>query len=248
MIRKAVIAVLAVAAVGVVALSFDAGHLAPFVKTLNSAEGLDVSYTVQEVGRTSASYHVTLAKPDLAMIDTPAKTFYADGETITTYDKKRNKYFTKEQTHEALTGLFDDDDLAIWRSFFDSKAMDRIYSSKNEGTKKRRGETLRVISAVVNRNGDSSFTLYIGESDGLLKQAQFTSTATGSSSTKILNTKSINTKAVASATFAFTAPEGAEEMTVADLSSSEWITEFDVALENAAALGKGVIIDFYADW
>ena len=236
------------AAVGVVALSFDAGHLAPFVKTLNSAEGLDVSYTVQEVGGTSSSYHVTLAKPDLAMIDTPSKTFYADGETITTYDKKRNKYFIKEQTHEALNGLFEDDDLAVWRSFLDAKAMDRIQSSKDEGTRKRRGETLREISAVVDSRGTSSFTLYIAESDGLLRQAQFTSKGAGSSTTRILNTKSINTNAVGQATFMFTAPAGAEEMTVADLSSSEWITEFDVALENAAALGKGVIIDFYADW
>ena len=236
------------AAVGVVALSFDAGHLAPFVKTLNSAEGLDVSYTVLEVGGTSTSYHVTLAKPDLAVIDTPSKTFYADGETITTYDKKRNKYFTKEQTHEALAGLFDDDDLAVWRSFFDAKAMDKIFSSKDEGTRKRGGETLREISAVVNRDGDSTFTLFIAESDGLLRQASFTSIGVGSSTTRILNTKSINTKAVGVETFTFTAPEGAEEMTVADLSSSEWISEYDVALENAAALGKGVIIDFYADW
>ena len=48
--------------------------------------------------------------------------------------------------------------------------------------------------------------------------------------------------------FAFKAPANSKQLTEQDMMSAEWGHDYSKALENAAAFGKGVIIDFYADW
>ena len=80
MIRKLIVGACLLGTVAAAAVAYEAGHLAPYVKAMSSAEGLDVTYSIFEVGGTQTQYHVVLAKPNLASIETPWKTIVADGE------------------------------------------------------------------------------------------------------------------------------------------------------------------------
>jgi outer membrane lipoprotein-sorting protein len=185
-----------------------------------------------------------LAKPNKAMIDTPAMLYVADGKNYTVYDKKRNQYFTKAQSPEQYKEIFESDDLSVWRAFFDSKVYDKVVSSKAEGTRTRRGETLNVVSAQMDSRGEYTLRLHLSQKDGLVRQAEFINPE----KTSILNVESITASKPADSVFVFNAPAGAKQLTEADMTAAEWGHDLGKALDSAAALGKGVIIDFYADW
>jgi outer membrane lipoprotein-sorting protein len=248
MIRKLLV-VAGVAGVAIAAaIVMDVGHLAPFVKKMNSLEGLDASYSVTEVGGTQAKYHVVFSKPNKAMVDTPTKTFVADGTNLTVYDKKLNSYFVKQQPENLNKELLVDEDLAIWRPFFDVKAFDHVAATKNEGTRTRRGEKMDVLAAQVDKNGEYTVKFHVGQTDGLLKQAEMISVIGSTQRARVVNVDSMKTGAQAATLFAFNPPANAKQLTEADMMSAEWSYDYDKAMENAAAFGKGVIIDFYADW
>ncbi|MBS1709756.1 MAG: hypothetical protein JSS65_13675, partial [Armatimonadetes bacterium] len=62
-----------------------ASALDKFDKALESAQGLDVKFSVRELGGAASEYQISLAKPDKARIITPEKTIVADGKQITVY-------------------------------------------------------------------------------------------------------------------------------------------------------------------
>ncbi|MCH8979013.1 MAG: hypothetical protein IH945_07190 [Armatimonadetes bacterium] len=248
MIRKLFVGVCVLGTVAAAAVAYEAGHLAPYIKAMSSAEGLDVTYSIFEVGGTQTQYHVVLAKPNLASIDTPWKTMVADGEFITVYDKAKNTYYSKEQTTDSLNALFEDDELMVWRTFFDPKALDKVAKTKDEGSRKRRGETLNTVSAQIDPEGQFTVRFHLSQKDNLVRMAELISMEGTKEKTKVLNVKSISTNRPAADTFVFEAPADAKELTEADL-SAEWLNnDLGTALDNAATFEKGVIIDFYADW
>ena len=247
MIRKFIVGACLLGTVAAAAVTYEAGHLTPFVKAMGSAEGLDVTYSINQVGGTQTQYHVVLAKPNLASIDTPYKTMVADGEFVTTYDKVRNTYYKKAQTKDFVNSLFEDDELMVWRSFFDSKALDSATKTKFVRSRKRRGELLNTVSAEIGTTGEFTLRLHLSAKDNLIRMAELISTVNGQETTKVLNVKSVSSKKPAADAFVFEAPANARELTEADL-VAEWRSEYGEAMELAMSLGKGVIIDFYADW
>ncbi|MCH7945525.1 MAG: hypothetical protein IIC73_05850 [Armatimonadetes bacterium] len=248
MIRKLFVGACVLGTVAAAAVAYEAGHLAPFVKAMGSAQGLDVTYTISEVGGTQSQYHVVLSKPNLASIDTPSKTIVADGEFITVYDKAKNTYYSKDQTTEALNSLFEEDELMVWRTFFDPKALDKVAKTKAEGSRKRRGEVLNTVSAQIDPKGEFTVRFHLSQKDNLVRMAELISMEGTKQKVKVLNVQSISSKKPSADVFVFEAPSGAKELSEADL-MSEWLdNDLATALENAATFGKGVIIDFYADW
>jgi outer membrane lipoprotein-sorting protein len=230
------------------AILVDTGHLSTYVNKINSADGLEVSYSINEVGGNQTKYHVVLAKPNKAMVETPTKTFVADGKNLTVYDKKMNSYYVKAQPADLIKEVFAGEDVSLWRAFFDAKTYETVASTKNEGTITRRGEKLNTVSAQVDKNGDYTIRLYVSQNDGLVRQAEFISVAGASKTTRVVNVSSISTNKPADTLFAFNAPANSKELTEADMMAAEWGHDYEKAMENAAAFGKGVIIDFYADW
>ena len=248
MIRKLFVGACVLGTVAAAAVAFEAGHLAPFVKAMSAAEGLDVSYTINQVGGTQTEYHVVLAKPNLASIDTPSKIITADGEFVTVYDKAKNTYFKKDQTTEALNSLFEEDELMVWRSFFDPKALDKVAKTTRVGSRRRRGEVLNAVSAQIDAAGEFTVRFHLSQKDNLIRMAELISMEGNQQKTKVLNVRSLSTKKPSAAMFVFQPPANSTELTEADL-MAEWLdNDLDAAMENAATFGKGVIIDFYADW
>ena len=234
-------------AVVAIAATMDSGHLSPYVKAMSSAKGLDVTYSVTVVGGSTSKYHIVLAKPDKVMIETPSKTYVADGENVTVYDKARNSYFVKAQDKNSLREIFEADELMIWRSFFDAKAFDKVARTTDEGSRIRRGEKMNTVSVQIDAKGENTMKLHFSDKDNLVRLAEFKSTAGGKAKNSVLRVTEISTKVPNSDLFVFNAPADAKELTEADL-VAEWSTDYEASMENAASFGKGVIIDFYADW
>lgn len=234
-------------AVVAVAVTMDSGHLSPYVKAMSAAKGLDVSYSVSVVGGSRSNYHVVLAKPDKAMIETPTNTYIADGETLTVYDKKRNTYFVKDQNKDTMREILEAYEVSIWNSFFDAKTYDKAVRTTNDGPRNRRGETLNTVSAQLDAEGDYKLKLHLSEKDNLVRQAEITTNESGKSVRRVLSVTKISTSVPTEDMFIFNAPTDATELNEADL-MAEWSTDLDASLELAANFGKGVIIDFYADW
>lgn len=248
MIRKLLVGVGVTAVAVALAISTDAGLFTDYAKKVNSSPGLDVTYTVSEVGGAQTKYHVVLSKPNMAFIDMPGKTYTANGKELTVYDKKLNSYFVKAQPEDLIPELFKDEAVSLWRPFFNAKAFDNVASTKSEGTRKSRGETLNTVSAQVDPAGDYTIRLHLSQKDGLPRMAEFVSKLGANEKVNIVTVESISAAAPAASMFAFKAPAGAKQLTEADMMAAEWGHDLAKAMENAAAFGKGVIIDFYADW
>lgn len=248
MIRKLLVGAGAAGVAVAAAIAIDAGHLANYVTKVNSAPGLDVTYSVNEVGGTQTKYHVVLSKPNKAFVDMPDKIYVADGKDLTVYDKRLNSYFVKAQPADLATELFREEEISLWRPFFNAKVYDNVASTKNEGTRTRRGETLNTVSAQVDKAGDYTVRLHLSQKDGLPRQAEFVSKTGATEKIRIVNVESISANKPTDSVFVFNAPAGAKQLTEADMMAAEWGHDYNKALENAAAFGKGIIIDFYADW
>jgi len=133
----------AIAVVATAALS-GANALDTFATSLHSAQGLDVSYTMTEVGGVSANYRVVLAKPNKARIDGPTTLTVADGKTITVYNKTDKVFFKKNQSDAELRAMFNDPALSTWSPFFDEKVFASVTSAKDAGERTRRGVAYKV--------------------------------------------------------------------------------------------------------
>ena len=234
---RALVGVGAICALSTVAVAGDAGHLAGYVKALNSAQGLDVSYTVIEVGGAPGEFHVVLSKSGKAMIDTPLKLYVADGTNLTTLDKSRNTFFVQVQTAGTIQGLLAEEQLSLWRPFFDPKAFDDVASTRNEGIRKRRGETLKTVSAQIDAYGEYTIRLHLGQRDNLVRQAELLSTKGPTPKTLILTVSSMNTGTPASELFAFVAPANARLLSEIDL-RAEAIASLVIYAQSEGEAGK----------
>lgn len=246
--KKALIAGIGVfsAALVAVAASFSSS-LDGFVAKLSKADGLQASYTVTVVGGDASKVDIALAKPNKARIETANQLVVADGEKITTYDKKENSYFTAPQTGQDFRALFADQATSTWLPFFDEKAFAKLVT-KDAGTKTRRGMTLNVVNAAYPDTADMSSVFYVDQADGLAKQAEFTSKTSAGTVTTVMNVGSVKLAASPADLFAFSAPAGAKEMKMEDMSLGKWLTDIDQAFKIATKAKKLMVVDFGAVW
>ena len=234
---RALIGLSALSVLGSFADAGDAGHLAAYVKALNSAEGLDVTYSISEVGGSTTQYRVVLAKPDKALIVTPSTSYYADGTNFTIFNRQQNTYIVREQSAEALKEILSDELFALWRPFFDPAAFDSVASTRNEGTRKRRGEQLKIVSAQMFKTGDYTIRLHLGQLDNQVRQAEFIDTNGFSPRTHILTVSSMKTGTLADDLFAFVAPANAKLLSEIDL-RAEAIASIVIYAQSDGKVGR----------
>ncbi len=246
-----IITALGVMAVAVaIAATRGSVTLKSYADTLSQAGSLKVTYTNQMMGGVAESTTLTLSKPNMARIDRADQLIVADGKKITTYDKKGNIYYSKDQTEAEFNALFTGEDLQIFTPFFKSDAFAVIMdSAKDNGVKTRKGMKLNVVDALVDSKSGKQGTLYFSNDDKLIRQAEFKAERNGMSATSVLNTTSISIGEASSAdVFAFTAPDGSKEVSMSELMADKWYHDLDEAKKAAAASGRLIMLDFYAEW
>ncbi|HVL37974.1 MAG TPA: hypothetical protein VM328_01160 [Fimbriimonadaceae bacterium] len=236
-------------AVVVLAQGVGAELLSSFVKALNSAQTLNVTYTVQPIGGAPETITLDLAKPNLAKIDRLRETVVADGKTITTYDKAAKTYYRQPQTPELLRGLFASHELGIWSSFFDANAYKTISRAAASGQKNRKGMVLNVLDLTIDRSGTQQVTMYLSQQDNVARQAEISIKGQGETETLIVDTKSLTLGGPSDPKqFEFKAPEGARELSWEEMNAGKWYTNLEEAKEVAARTKRLLFVDFYADW
>jgi outer membrane lipoprotein-sorting protein len=239
--------------VAIVSLALAQGSgtsvLQSFVKSLNEAPALSVDYTTQVVGGSPTEFSIDLQKPNKARIESPSQLIVADGNNITTLDRGANSYFKAPQTEETFSDLFKNDDVSIWKAFFDSKAFNKVVSAKLKGEKNMSGMKLRLIEYSNDPQGRINQTMYLDDKN-ILRRLQTEVKDESGSLTTILVTKSLDGSSTAnkSEDFVFNAPAGSKELTQAEMNSGKIYYDLEEAKKIAAATKKKIMIDFYADW
>jgi len=218
-----------------------------FNKNLNSAKSLNSSYTVQMIGGAPNQYDVQLSKPNLAKIDTPWQTIVADGTTITTYEKGGKTYSKSPETEDALIALFNENDLNIWKGFFDANALMRVPDATILGQKTRNGVDLTKVKATMDMMGRRVETFYFDKAD-VPRQAEIF--LSDQNSTTILDTSNttLASDPIAPKNFAFKAPDGSRELSAEEMNADKWYENLNDAFAAAKAQHKMVMVEFTAVW
>ena len=233
---------IAVASVAAVALAQTSSNVyASYQQALAKANSLDTTYSVASLGGASASYSVTLKKPNLAFIDTPTSMYVADGKQITTFSKADKAFYKQPQTPELLGGLFQGDALKLWSGFFTPPATKGF--AKDLPARDRGGESYPGFEL----SGSGSKTaVYVSGRDYIARQATFDAANTA---TVVLNTRSMTVDGnVPNSRFAFKAPADAKEVDAAELNAVNWVTSLEEAKRLATAGNKKIFVDFMATW
>lgn len=238
-----------VLAVAAVASAFVARvtALEQFGNVLHSAEGLSARYTVTTVGGTTAEFSVDLAKPNRARIEGPTRLVVADGQNITIFEKDRNRFYVQPQTEALLLSELSGLETQIWAPFFDKDAFSKMSRVRAEGTRNRRGMTLDVVRAEVDPKAETVITFFIDQDERLARQAEMNVTSLGRTQTLIMNASKVELAAPSADLFTFTAPEGAREVSLADLVAGKWHS-FAEGMELAREGNKLVMVGFVAEW
>ena len=256
--RRTAIALATLAGAGALtALVFAQGGgtsaLTQYADTLNKASSLSVDFTTRNGDEAPVSYSVSLAKPNLARIDTPDKLIVADGKNVTTLYKARNNYIVAPQSDGDLKAILKADELVLFAPFFDAGALNTS-AAKDLGPKEVGGATVEAIQVPLAGKNHTA-TAYLTKSDGLVHRAQISmSTVSGMSgeqkaTKRTLVASSITVSGSADSNrFAFKAPEGSQEITLADLSTDKWYTDLSEAEQVAKQTNRKIFVDFDATW
>jgi len=227
--------------------------LTQYAETLNKASSLSVNFTTRNGDEAPVSYSVSLAKPNLARIDTPQKLIVADGANITTYYKAKNNYIVSPQSDSDLKSMLKSDELVLFAPFFDAGALNTA-SAKDLGPKQLGGATMEAIQISL-AGKDHTATAYVSQDNGLVQRAQISlNTVSGmqgeqKATRRILVTTSFSVAGTADATqYAFKAPDGSQQITLADLSADKWYTDLSEAEQVAKATNRKLFVDFDATW
>jgi outer membrane lipoprotein-sorting protein len=248
---RRLIAIGAIGALGAFVLAQVSGSdmLNSFAKSLNGAKSMSATLTVQQIGGSSTTYKVDLAKPNKARVETPTQLVVADGNTITTYDKGDNSYFKKPETQADLQALFAPDELSLFGAFFDADFYKSVVSSKPAGQKVRKGVSYDVVLANMDNKGKKTVNFYLDPKDKLAKVGEFVLQDAGKTDTVIVAAKDYAIDGnQAGATYAFSAPEGSKEISLEEMNAGKWYENLEEAKAMAKKLNKPILVDFYADW
>jgi outer membrane lipoprotein-sorting protein len=210
-----------------VAVSFQgAGDvLMKFAAAENAAKTLTASCTQQRIVATGTNapatpFTITLAKPNLARIDLADRLIVADGSTITVLDKDIKTYMKQPQTDASLKALFANNELGLFGAFFDATFFDKVRTGK-VGKRSRRGVSYDVVDTEMELDGKQTVAFYLDPADKMMKMGEFTFAQDGETQTLVISAKEFSIGAPQTeGLYAFKAPEGASEITPADLAKA----------------------------
>lgn len=230
---------------GVFAAANTGGALDGYVQALNNAKSVKADYTVQVIGGMSKTYSVQLSKPNMVRIDGPNELIVADGQNVTTYDKKNKTYFKKAQDNNEVMGMFNEDDLSIFAPFFNSKSFNDLKTTDG-GVKNRKGLSLHLVNGTA-PNGKRQANFYLDDTQ-VARQLEFV--YPDNNIRVLVDTKNVTVSGdvMGGDAFAFKAPEGARELSAEEMNAGKWFHNLDEAKKIALATNKIIMIDFMTTW
>ncbi|HEY3783608.1 MAG TPA: thioredoxin domain-containing protein [Fimbriimonadaceae bacterium] len=217
-----------------------------YIKLLHNAKSLDAVYTVQDLGGVPYTYHVQLSKPNLAKIDTDKESIVADGSDIYTFDKKWKTYFKKPETQDSLVEVFKKPELNLWQGFFDTDAMAKLPEADLIGPKLKGGAELTEVDTVVDWFGQKKETLYFDKGN-IARQAEIKLENPDTTTLLLVSKLDLKTDPGSSDAFAFSAPGGAKEVSLADADAGHFFTSYGDAMSIASATHRLVLLEFVSD-
>jgi outer membrane lipoprotein-sorting protein len=203
-----------------------ADFLLRFAGSQYATQTLTAACTQQTVVATASnapatSFTVALAKPNKARLDLADRLIVADGTTIVVYDKESKTYMRQPETDAALKGLFSNNELGLFGAFFDKTFFDKVRTGK-VGKRTRRGVAYDVVDTELDLDGKQSAAIYFDPADKLAKMGEFTfAQDDGQAATLVVIAKELAVGAPQSGDlYTFKAPDGASEITPADLAKA----------------------------
>jgi outer membrane lipoprotein-sorting protein len=218
-----------------------------YVSALKNAQSLSASFTSGAVDDAPDSFSIRFKKPNLARIESPTQVIVADGKQITTYDRAENTYYKRPQSDADLAGLLNSDELNLWSAFFNVNPSP--VSSRDTGTKNRKGTPLDTVSATYGLKGEKTITYYLGQQDKVVRQAQIDKVSINGTKTSLVVTKDLTVNGDLPAnSFSFDPPAEAKELSLAEANAGKWFTDLNEAKKAARASGRKIFVDFMATW
>jgi hypothetical protein len=149
----------------------------------------------------------------------------ADGSTITIYDKEAKTFMKQLQTEASLKAIFTTNELGLFGAFFDAKFFDKVRGGK-VGKRTRRGVAYDVVDTEIELDGKQTASLYLDPADKFVKLGEFTYISDeGTSETLVVAAKEFAVDGTQKEdAFTFKAPEGASEITLADIAKANTFT------------------------
>lgn len=177
---------------------------------LTKAESATVKFKMIAAGGATTEQSLTLSKPNMLKWDTPAQLVLCDGKSVTTYDKAKKTYTVVPITEGAPTSLMGSEAVWAWTAFFNPKIGEQILTEKKGKTLSQRGVSL--TEAIIARKG-GEITLLVDDASGLVKGGNYISK---DGTSMIFQAEvTVSAKPAAPEKFAWVAPEGATEATIA---------------------------------
>jgi outer membrane lipoprotein-sorting protein len=224
--------------------------LATFGKALNDSKSVQATFTIRTVGGSGSNgsrmdISVTLKKPNLARVETPAQIVVMDGKTVTTFAKSDNTYYKHPETAADFNELMSDDALAIFGGFINPNAY-QAPRSKPVAPLHANGALLTGVEATA---AHKVTTYYLDPTDNVARKATTEFTNSTPAVSQLVNVSSIELNSnLPDSTFVFAAPDGSRELSADEISAGRWYTDLDQACKVAKSTGKKVFIDFMATW
>ncbi len=216
-------------------------------ETLAGKQSVSATVAVNEVGGGSSTYTISMKKPASLRLETNDEIIVADGSTLTTYSKKDGIFYKQPQSDELLRNALHDDQFALFNGFF-GKTLKPV-KTEDAGTKTLGGEQVKAIKAMFDKSGLKVQQFFVS-GDGIARRAQLSTSSKGKKAREfVYNAKNVVIDGQnMDALFAFKAPNGSKEMSYEDFVGSRWIYDFEEAKIIAAKTGKGIFVDFMAEW
>jgi outer membrane lipoprotein-sorting protein len=218
-----------------------------YVSALKNAQSLSATFTSGAVDEAPDSFSIKFKKPNLARIESPSQVVVADGKQITTFDRSENTFYKRPQTDADLAGLLTSDEMNLWSAFFNVSPAPS--SSRDMGTKNRKGAALDTVSATYGLKGEKTVTYFLGQQDKVVRQAQIDKVSLNGTKTSLVVTKDVGLNVdIPAQAFTFDAPAEAKEISLAQANAGKWFTDLNEAKKAARASGRKIFVDFMATW
>jgi len=114
--------------------------------------------------------------------------------------------------------------------------------------KNRKGVNYNVVDVAMDKAGKKTVSFYLDPNDKIARVADILCVDGTAKDNTLIMTKELTLDGNNDKAFAFSAPEGAKEVSLDEMSAGKWYTTWAEASAMAKKTNKPIFVDFYTDW